>query len=239
MFRFFKFLAVMKLIGVITVIIIGVLATYIKSVHNHGSHWRFLATNWIFNTYTLVSKILTLIGIKKTEQSCSLKLELMDDIFRRFIKPDYTNYKLQSAKSLLTQTRQGRKGFLKITLPPVWDQKNNIIEYDTIENTKVLWLNKHKISNGILISLHGGAYISGSCESCLPYLLPLTKYTNMSGLSINYSLSPEVILPYQIDQVFNIYIHLLNNMNINNKDIIIIGDSAGASLLILLIQKLI
>ena len=103
----------------------------------------------------------------------------------------------------------------------------------------MLWLNKHLQSNGVLVSFHGGAYVSGSAESCLPYLIPLVKYTNMSALSVNYSLSPEVTLPAQIEEAFQIYTYLVNEMNIDHQRIVLIGDSAGGSLLILLIQKLI
>ena len=178
-------------------------------------------------------------GCKSKQHSCSLELQSMDHIFRQYVKQDFTNHSLSTAHALLTGTRGGRSGFLKITLAPVWDAENNKFEYGTITGTKVLWLNKQRVSNGIIISLHGGAYISGTAESCLPYLLPLAYRTKMAGLSINYSLSPEVILPYQINEVFEIYKYLMTEMKISNKDIIFVGDSAGASLLILLIQKLI
>lgn len=233
-------MSLLRSIFIVSSVLIIALAIYIKSVESYHSHWRFLATNWSFRAYVFVYKILIFVGIKTKEYDCSVELQLMDDIFRTYIKPDYTNHNLSTANKLLLQTRQGRKGFLKITMPPIWDSKNNQMHYETITNTKVLWVNKHKaINNGIIISFHGGAYVSGSADSCLPYLLPLTKYTNLSGLSVEYSISPEVLLPQQIDEAFKIYKYLLTEMKISSDKIIFAGDSAGGSLIILLIQKLI
>ena len=133
----------LRVILFITIVFVCLLAVYIKSVELHHSHWRFLATNWSFRAYVFIYKILIFLGIKTKQYECSLELQLMDDIFRSYVKPDYTNHNISTANKLLLQTRNGRKGFLKITLAPIWNSENNKLQYENIatSNIKVLCVN--------------------------------------------------------------------------------------------------
>ena len=147
---------------------------------------------------------------------------------------------MDKASDLMVQTRESRDGFLDYSIPPVKNAQSMIITTDVICDTEVLWINKNSINmqNGLIISFHGGAYVSGCAKSCFPYLFPLCENTKMAGLTVEYGLAPENPLPFAIDQSLNILKYLIEKLNINPKKISLIGDSAGGSLVMLLMQKI-
>ena len=63
--------------------------------------------------------------------------------------------------------------------------------------------------------------------------------TGMAGCSVEYSLSPENLLPKPIEEGLSVYRYCIETLKMDPKQIIFVGDSAGGSLVILLIQKLI
>ena len=209
-----------------------------KWLSEHYSHWYYFAASNAFKLYVAYKRRFDK-SVTNNESKVSLELRLMDNLFRKMFKKDFSNHSFETAKKLLDDTRSGRKGFLKLTMPPIKDLSLLSIKHDVICSTRVLWIlnnDEYINNNALIISLHGGAYVSGNDRSCLPYLIPICLNTKINGLSINYGLGPENPLPYSINQTFNIIKYFKNNNKYNN--IILIGDSAGASLIILLMQKI-
>ncbi|RCH98835.1 hypothetical protein CU097_014223 [Rhizopus azygosporus] len=90
----------------------------------------------------------------------------------------------------------------------------------------------------ILFNVHGGGFRVGSCTMYMDtYIewIKLLKYNyGLEALimSIDYRLAPEYKYPSPVEDVVRAYEHLTKTLSINPEKIIVIGDSAGASLVL-------
>ena len=91
-------------------------------------------------------------------------------------------------------------------------------------------------NNAIIISVHGGGFISGSTFLEEIFLRNLSKDLNVPIFGINYSLSPEYQYPEALNDIYQAYMWILNHakeeLNMDIKHIILTGESAGASLIL-------
>ena len=233
-------------LGISAILVFVVWKAFFKWLEDHHSHWKFMRTKVLFILYVQYHKLFG----KKDEttddnKKTSLQLRVMDKAFHLLFKKDFSNHTIKDAKQLLKKTRQGRDGFLQVTMPPInlkpsemYTLSNETITNVKTGNTDIIWVNKNNLKNGLIISFHGGAYVSACAKSCLPYLLPICNNTQMAGVSVEYGLAPEHPLPFAIDESYNVLKYLIDKHKINPKKISLIGDSAGASLVILLLQKI-
>ena len=109
--------------------------------------------------------------------------------------------------------------------------KNFTYTRHSIEDVKYEKLvNKYCKTEKVILMIHGGSF---KIELNDFYRKLAEKYSNMfSGATVinaDYGRFPEHQLPSQMHDVVKIYLHLLDE-GINNSDIIVIGDSAGATL---------
>lgn len=91
-------------------------------------------------------------------------------------------------------------------------------------------VNGNRQTEKIVLMIHGGGF---KIELNDFYRRLAEKYSNMfcgaTVINVDYGRFPEHQLPSQMYDVVKIYLHLLDE-GINNSDIIVIGDSAGATL---------
>lgn len=82
----------------------------------------------------------------------------------------------------------------------------------------------------IIFYLHGGGYVSGSLNSHRELVSRLSRTTMARALMIEYRLAPEHPFPAAVEDSTKAYKWLIEDQNINPKNIIIMGDSAGGGL---------
>jgi monoterpene epsilon-lactone hydrolase len=92
-------------------------------------------------------------------------------------------------------------------------------------------------TNGVILYLHGGAYVSCSIETHRPLVARIAKAAKTKALSIEYGLAPEHPFPAGLNDAIKVYSWLLNQGYDHNK-IVIVGDSAGGGLTIATALKL-
>ncbi|NOR61751.1 MAG: alpha/beta hydrolase fold domain-containing protein [Rhodobacteraceae bacterium] len=93
-----------------------------------------------------------------------------------------------------------------------------------------------KISNGnqgVLLYLHGGAYIFGSAKTHRRFAAKLAADNALTAYSVDYRLAPEHPFPAAIDDALTAYQALLGR---GVKNITIAGDSAGGGLALALLH---
>ena len=121
----------------------------------------------------------------------------------------------------------------KIKLP-----KNVLSEKFTIKNINAEWIiPKNPIKNKVLLYIHGGGFISGSC---LTHRMHVAKFANtcqLKSLVFDYRLAPEFPFPAALNDCIEVYKWLLN-VGYQSSDIIIGGESAGATLTLSLLLAL-
>jgi monoterpene epsilon-lactone hydrolase len=101
---------------------------------------------------------------------------------------------------------------------------------DTINGLHVEWLTpKARMDGKLLLYLHGGAYVIGSCDMYRHLVSHIARAARIRAVLPEYRLAPEHKFPAAIDDSVAVYRSLLA-MGIKAADIVIAGDSAGGGL---------
>lgn len=100
----------------------------------------------------------------------------------------------------------------------------------------------NKITNpkGLIIYIHGGGWVLGSKESYTKPCLELAERTKRVVISIDYRLAPEYPFPNGLNDCYECIKIIMNNLDkigFNNKDVCLMGDSAGGNLVAATIIK--
>jgi epsilon-lactone hydrolase len=99
-----------------------------------------------------------------------------------------------------------------------------------IEGIKSEWLiPKGADPSKVVLYIHGGGYVSGSCSDHRGLISKFASYTRVSFLFFEYRLAPENPLPSALDDSVKMYKWLLNS-GYPPSCIIIAGESAGGGL---------
>jgi len=83
----------------------------------------------------------------------------------------------------------------------------------------------------VVLYVHGGAFVTGSCLSSRCMSVNLAKATRLPVLSINYRLAPEHPFPAALEDVTAAYRWLLAS-GVRPQELILVGDSAGGNLVL-------
>ena len=104
------------------------------------------------------------------------------------------------------------------------------VESTTIAGLYAEWLRpKGAPDDKVLLYLHGGAYVLGSCQSHRQMVSHIARASGLNALVPEYRLSPEHKFPAAIDDAVAVYRALLAS-GIVPENIVIAGDSAGGGL---------
>jgi epsilon-lactone hydrolase len=99
-----------------------------------------------------------------------------------------------------------------------------------IEGMKCEWLIPKDSNTGkVILYVHGGGYVSGSCSDHRGFVSKFAKHTGVQNLIYEYSLAPEHSFPAALDDSVKIYKWLLSS-GFESDNIIIAGESAGGGL---------
>eukprot|EP01084_Bolivina_argentea_P248842 416342_1 len=96
-------------------------------------------------------------------------------------------------------------------------------------------------ANGVIIYLHGGAFVSGSAKILHRFMTYLHLFSSLPVLGVDYKLAPEYPLQSGaiLEDGYKIIIeHLYKEMNVNLRNIYLIGDSAGGAVALMIMQHL-
>ena len=112
------------------------------------------------------------------------------------------------------------------------------IREQIIEGIKSEWL----IPSGsdpakIILYVHGGGYVSGSCSDHRGIVAKFAKNTGVTNLTYEYRLAPENPFPAALNDSVKIYQWLLTS-RFKPENIIIVGESAGGGLCLAILLAL-
>ncbi|MEZ4769789.1 MAG: alpha/beta hydrolase [Caldilineales bacterium] len=91
------------------------------------------------------------------------------------------------------------------------------------------WVEGPAAGAGVILYLHGGAYVLGSVDGHREWIARLAKATGTRALAINYRLAPEHPFPCALEDTLAAYRWLLDQ-GVRSSDIVLAGDSAGGGL---------
>ncbi len=102
----------------------------------------------------------------------------------------------------------------------------------------VSWLNLGgETGNGVVLYLHGGAFVIGSIRGYVQVLAPLADAVGMAGCFVHYRMAPEHPFPAASDDALIAYRGLLEN-GFEPSRIVLAGDSAGGNLVFSLLHRI-
>ena len=112
------------------------------------------------------------------------------------------------------------------------------IKKDTLNGMSMEYLIPEKApEDKIILYLHGGGYVSGSCNDHRGFVAIFAKNTGLTNLLFEYRLAPEHPFPAAVDDSLFVYRHLLAS-GYNPENIVFAGESAGGGLTLALLLAL-
>jgi monoterpene epsilon-lactone hydrolase len=90
----------------------------------------------------------------------------------------------------------------------------------------------------VLVCAHGGGYIAGSIYTHRKLYGHLAKAIGCRALAVDYRLAPEHPVPAQVEDMVRVYRWLLSAQGVAPERIALLGDSAGAALVLTTITAL-
>eukprot|EP01012_Entosiphon_sulcatum_P014410 TRINITY_DN19438_c0_g1_i1.p1 TRINITY_DN19438_c0_g1~~TRINITY_DN19438_c0_g1_i1.p1 ORF type:complete len:365 (-),score=56.06 TRINITY_DN19438_c0_g1_i1:32-1126(-) len=103
----------------------------------------------------------------------------------------------------------------------------------------VLWLNtSHNASAPVILHFHGGGYIIGSAFSYAGCVAPFGVRTGSDVVSVDYRLAPENTFGSSIEDAVTAYRWLTEQQGKPADRIVVMGESAGGGIVLLLLRRL-
>lgn len=125
------------------------------------------------------------------------------------------------------KARASQEHVAKLSIMP----KDLSIEEIDLDGMYCEWIRPDRPHNKrrAILYCHGGGYITGSASYSRSITMKLSSATSMDLLCFNYRLAPENVYPAQLEDALKAWDYLML-LGYGAKDIILIGDSAGANL---------
>ncbi|MGJ4752303.1 alpha/beta hydrolase [Leptospira kmetyi] len=114
-------------------------------------------------------------------------------------------------------------------LPPKGVALDHTAEVIKVKNTTAIWLDRKNSSQGVLVYLHGGAYLKGPFETQWKYVSRMIRKTSMAALVIDYKMPPEFPFPHGLEGSLELIRELQKEGSLANRWFLL-GDSAGGGL---------
>lgn len=116
--------------------------------------------------------------------------------------------------------------------------KGVITKKQTLNTIEAEWIYpKNPIGGKVLLYIHGGGFISGSCKTHRMHVAKFALGCQLKSLVFDYRLAPEHPFPAALDDCVTVYKWLLED-GYKPDDIIIGGESAGGTLTLSLLLAL-
>lgn len=112
------------------------------------------------------------------------------------------------------------------------------VQQQTIEGMNAEWqIPENADPRKVILYVHGGGYVSGSCNDHRGFVSKFAKYTGVTNLLYEYRLAPEHPFPAALEDSVAIYRWVLSS-GVHPQDIVVAGESAGGGLTLALLLAL-
>ncbi len=124
-----------------------------------------------------------------------------------------------------------------------WPGKDITTNIDTTQatpgNVPVVWLAPKHSASGVMVCLHGGAYISGPLATEWSWMAEILKSTSVAVAAIIYRMPPDDPFPAALDDAVNAIAAMQDRGELVPDKWILSGSSAGGGLALAVVIKLI
>lgn len=123
-------------------------------------------------------------------------------------------------------------------MPPGHVQKAHAIEHEMIGRTRSIWLDEHRAANGLIVHLHGGAYVSGPFASDWAWLSRQVDALGCAGLMIDFRNAPDHQHPVGRDDVEAALGALAADARLGERPWALSGQHSGGGLAFVIARRL-
>eukprot|EP01083_Nonionella_stella_P152745 490018_1 len=146
--------------------------------------------------------------------------------------PDATIKQLKDAMKVFVNAFQRIPSYIKAAEKHIINPKTNVCGYELVYPGA-------SRENGVVLYVHGGAFIGGHVENGYPMLCVMMQYLGYSSFSVDYrASSAEHCIRDSVNDCIDAYKYIVNKWNIPAQKVIMIGESAGATLILLALQEI-
>jgi len=124
-------------------------------------------------------------------------------------------------------------------LPGQAIRKRVAVSDTVIAGVPVVWMNRDSRANGVIVYVHGGAYVVGPNPSDWDWIAELTRRTSMASVTILYGMPPDHPFPAALDDAVHAIGALLDAGLLARDRWILAGVSAGGGLALTTLRTLI
>lgn len=142
----------------------------------------------------------------------------------------YTDLDLKKTYRLQRQLTTAVHPYIK-PLYEMWDHKVSVGDYDI--PVRVFLPSEQYALKKILLFFHGGGWVIGNIDSYTSVCSNMAKQTGHVVISVDYRLAPEYKFPTAPEDCYRVAKEIFANAHlfeVEDKDITLIGDSAGGNL---------
>lgn len=102
----------------------------------------------------------------------------------------------------------------------------------------VTWIDRESAGRGVIIHLHGGAYVNGESQNHWDWLTDVRRRTGAAAAMVHYRLAPEMPFPAAHDDAIEAVLGILEDLDVVSPNWVLSGDSAGGGLALAVAQAL-
>lgn len=122
-------------------------------------------------------------------------------------------------------------------LPPGGVQKAHAIDVEMIDRTRCVWLDRHHADAGVLVHLHGGAFVSGPFAGDWQWLSRQARELGCAGLMVDYRVAPDHQHPVALDDAQAVLVELAAR-GVLDRPWVLSGENAGGGLALTIARRL-
>ncbi|PZP14541.1 MAG: esterase [Brachybacterium faecium] len=123
-------------------------------------------------------------------------------------------------------------------LPPGAVQKRHAVDVEMIGRTRCVWLDAHRRDRGLIVHLHGGAYVSGPFPSDWTWLSKQADALDCAALMVDYRTAPDHTHPVARDDSEGVLHALAADGRLTAGPWVLSGQHAGGGLAFAIARRL-
>ncbi|MFC0675327.1 alpha/beta hydrolase [Brachybacterium hainanense] len=123
-------------------------------------------------------------------------------------------------------------------LPPGAVQKRHAVDVEMIDRTRAVWLDRHRADRGVIVHLHGGAYVSGPFQGDWEWISQLADAHECAALMIDYRFAPDHVHPVALDDAEAVLAALQERGTLAGAPWVLTGHNSGGGLALSIASRL-
>ncbi|PWH07531.1 esterase [Brachybacterium endophyticum] len=116
--------------------------------------------------------------------------------------------------------------------------KRHAVDVEMVDRTRCVWLDRHHASEGVIVHLHGGAFVSGPFAGDWAWLSHQVDARRCAGVLVDYRTAPDHQHPVALEDVEAVLVELSRSGVLGDAPWVLSAHNAGAGLALALVRRI-